>query len=145
MSRLWKNHEVRPPWFPKRIVSFEKIEWNISGMRSIRNYEIVNKGDTADIAEYEMYYRDRKEERRLLRNAECRTEELLKLLNECSIMKWNGFNGKHPLGVKDGEMFSFEAEVNDGEKIKASGSANFPKHFWDFCRAVNEMLKPVEG
>ena len=46
---------------------------------------------------------------------------------------------------KGNHGFSFEAEVNDGEKITASGSANFPKHFWDFCGAVNEMLKPVEG
>ena len=124
----------------KQIESFEKITWNISGMRSIREYEIINKGDEADIAEYEMYYQNGKKERRLQRTANSSAEEILKLLNECSVIKWNGFNGKHPRGVKDGEMFSFEALVNDEEKIEASGSENFPKHFRDFRRAINEML-----
>ena len=45
------------------------------------------------------------------------------------------------------DCISFEEDsdgINDGETIKASGSANFPKHFGEFRSAIGEMLKPVE-
>ena len=128
----------------KQVVSFERVFWRISGMRCICEYEIIRQGDTAAIAEYEMYYQDEKDDRRLRRIADCPADTMLSLLNECGILKWDGFHGKHPPGVKDGEMFSFEAIVNDGETIKASGSANFPKHFGEFRSTIGEMLKPVE-
>ncbi len=128
----------------KRVESFSVISWSISGMRSIREYEIIDKGDIAEVYEYERYYREGKDERQLLRSGICEKERMLRLLNECNILKWNGFHGKHPRGVKDGEMFSLEATVNDGEQITASGSENFPKHFGEFRRAIGEILIPVE-
>ena len=128
----------------KSVDSFDRICWRISGMRSIRDYEIVRKGESAELAEYERYYREGKDERRPLRRGSCPAEQILELLNACAVLKWDGFHGKHPRGVKDGEMMSFEAEVNEGVTIKASGSENFPKHFGDFRREVNGLLKPVE-
>jgi len=55
-------------------------------------------------------------------------------------MGWNGFEGKHPFGVKDGEMLSFRAVVNDGKIIKANGSENFPKNFNEFRKEINRIL-----
>ena len=66
---------------------------------------------------------------------------MLELLNQFPVMKWNGFHGKHPRGVLDGEMFSFQATVNDGVTIRAEGSANFPKGFQEFRRAVHLLLQ----
>ena len=128
----------------KRVESFSVISWRISGMRSIREYEIIDKGDIAEVYEYERYYREGKDERQLLRSGTCEKERMLRLLNECNILKWNGFHGKHPRGVKDGEMFSLEATVNEGEQITASGSENFPKYFGEFRRAIGEILVPTD-
>ena len=62
------------------------------------------------------------------------------IIEDHRIRKWDGFHGKHPRGVLDGDMFSFEAVINDGETIHADGSANFPKRFREFCRAVYQLL-----
>ncbi len=78
--------------------------------------------------------------RELSRRAICSDSQMLELLNQCNIMKWDGFHGKHPRGVLDGEMFSFRAIVNEGQTIQADGSANFPEHFRDFRRMIDQML-----
>ena len=65
---------------------------------------------------------------------------VLKLLNECKLLSWDGFCGKHPRGVMDGMMFSLNAVVNGDKKIRADGSQNFPKHYWDFTDGLYEML-----
>lgn len=109
-------------------------------MRGTREYEIIDHGESSEVAEYGIYYRKPEDERRLERRAVCPTSQILELLNACHIPGWNGFEGRHPKGVHDGEMFSFTATVNGSEKIKASGSENFPKHFREFRRAVGEIL-----
>lgn len=124
----------------QKIESFEKIAWHISGMRGICDYEIFPKEGVAEVFEYQRCYGKDKDDRRLERSGSCSVEEMLDLLNECNVFGWNGFHGAHPKHVKDGEMFSFEATVNDGTVIKAEGSANFPKHFWNFQRAIGEIL-----
>jgi len=123
------------------VESYDSIFWRISGMRGSREYEIVNKGDTAEISEYEMRCASGGGmERILARQVTCPNSRLLELLNSVEMMKWDGFNGKHPRGVRDGEMFSFRASVNGGTNIRAEGSENFPKGFRDFRRAVGTML-----
>ena len=125
----------------KPITSYTTITFRISGMRLSSEYEIVSKDGTSEISEYYYYCaQGGGMERRLERSASCPDEEMLKLLNDCEAMKWNGFHGKHPHGVKDGEMFSFKATVNGGEVIEADGSANFPKHFSEFRREIGRML-----
>ncbi|MCR5149223.1 MAG: hypothetical protein K6C35_09705 [Eubacterium sp.] len=125
----------------KKIDSFEKIEWNISGMRITRKYEIINKGDEAEVSEYEMHcVTGGGMEPHLERRVLCPNEKILEILNSVEAVKWDGFHGKHPRGVLDGETFSFEAVIDNNQTIKAGGSANFPKHFRDFERAVYELL-----
>ena len=67
--------------------------------------------------------------------------DLVSLMNTCEVFRWDGFHGKHPRGVSDGDMFDFKAEVNGGVRIYACGSANFPKGYRELVRAFGEMLK----
>ena len=125
----------------KKIVSFERVFWRISGMRITREYEIVRRDDKAEIYEYEMrYITGGGMERFPERSAIISSDQMIELLNTYEVIKWDGFHGKHPRGVLDGDMFSFEAVINDGETIHADGSANFPKRFREFCRAVYQLL-----
>ena len=125
----------------KRIISFESISWRISGMRITREYEIIRRGNEAEISEYEMRcVTGGGMERCPERSALIPYDKMVELLNSYEAIKWDGFHGRHPRGVLDGETFSFEAIINDGVNIRAGGSANFPKHFREFCRAVYELL-----
>ena len=69
----------------------------------------------------------------------CSTDTVLELLNKCRILSWDGFNGPHPKNVKDGIMFTLKATVNEGKKIYATGSQNFPKHYRDFRDGLNAL------
>ena len=130
----------------KTIASFESIFMRISGMRLTQEYEILLKDSKAEISDYWMYCASGGGmERKLKRRTTCPEEQMLELLNQCDILKWDGFHGKHPRGVLDGEMFSFEATVNGGETIRADGSANFPKYFREFRRAVDQMLSEADN
>lgn len=125
----------------EKVISFEKVFWRISGMRSMREYEILKKDEYAEVSEYEMHYiRGGGDDRLLLRRVLCPEKEMLEILNMCGIIKWDGFHGKHPRGVKDGEMFSLAAVLNDEKSIKADGSENFPKGFREFRTAINNLL-----
>ncbi len=126
----------------KEVKSFELISWRISGMRSMYEYEIESSGGAAHISEYEMRCKSGGGmERVLRREAACPIDRMIGFLNSCGIMRWDGFQGKHPRGVKDGEAFSFEARVNEGGVIRADGSANFPKNFTAFRRGIEEFLR----
>ena len=128
------------------ITSYECICWSISGMRVSREYEIVKKGDEAEVTEYELRcVTGGGRERHMERRTRCSESQMLELLNSFPIMKWNGFNGKHPRGVLDGEMFLFKATVNEGKLIRAEGSENFPKGFQEFRRAIYLLLSEGEN
>ncbi len=120
------------------ITQFSRIGLSMSGMRNIMIYEIIRNGSTAELSVYEKNYG--KEERVLRGKAVCPVEEVIKLLNTCEISLWDGFHGRHPRHVKDGTMFTFTAEVNDGKKIQAIGSQNFPKHFQIFYGWVRNIV-----
>ena len=127
---------------PTPITSYTSLSWHISGMRVTQEYEIVKKGDQAEVSEYELRcVTGGGWEPQLQRRVLCTEERMLELLNAFPVMKWDGFHGKHPRGVLDGEMFSFQATVNDGVTIRAEGSANFPKGFQDFRRAIHLLLQ----
>ena len=125
----------------KTITSCESIYMRISGMRVTQEYEILHIDSGAEISDYWMRCASGGGmERELQRRVCCPDTQLLELLNQCDILKWNGFHGKHPHGVLDGEMFSFRAVVNGGETIQADGSANFPKNFREFRRTIDQIL-----
>ena len=124
------------------ITAYTSLSWNISGMRVTREYEIIHKNRETEVSEYELRcVTGGGRERQLLRRALCTEQRMLELLNAFDIMKWDGFHGKHPRGVLDGEMFTFRATVNDGVSIRAEGSANFPKGFREFRSAVHLLLE----
>lgn len=80
----------------------------------------------------------------LRRNADQRlTEDLTKLLKECQVISWNGFN-KVANGVLDGSGFSLTMELADGRKITAHGSNSFPKGYQRFKQKLDEMFLPYK-
>ena len=122
------------------ITNYERIVLSETAMRGKSEYEVVNKGDKAEITFYQYRYSGNEEIKTPEKSAECDNEEVLGILNECKIAKWDGFHGKHPKNVKDGIMFSFNAFVNDGWKIHADGSENFPKNYAALTNWLREKL-----
>ena len=108
----------------------------------MQEFEIVSKDGACEMLFYENGYSN--EERFPQERIRCSEEEILQLLNNCNIYRWNGFFGKHPRNVRDGEMFLFTAVVNDGEKIRAEGSENFPKHYSELKNGLWELLNREE-
>ena len=113
------------------ITSFSEIKLRLSGMRVTEQYEILLSGDKAEVSLYFLSYENREEKYNLQKRATVSESEMLDILNQCGVLKWNGFSGKNPPHVLDGVMFRFTAVVNDGRKIVADGSNNFPKHYRD--------------
>ena len=123
--------------------SFGKLTLSISGMRVTEEYEIINKDDCAEFSHYVHYCASEGMERRLEKRAERPVEEALELLNACGVSGWDGFCGKHPRGVLDGEMFTLEAVINGG-RVYASGSQNFPRGVREFRGALYGILNGKE-
>lgn len=128
----------------EKIYSFELIALSLSGMRIMEEYEIIRCGNKAQLSRYTVMYSGGEDRRRLEQRAETDCDEIIALLNDCAVLKWDGFYGKNPPSVLDGTMFSFRAEINDGRKIRASGSNNFPKHYRDFTNALYDILRRDE-
>ncbi len=124
----------------KKITGFEKILIRESGMRFQYEYEILNHGEQTEITQYSLYYQNGEEQKRKECSTHCDTEEVVNKLNEYKLMSWDGFHGKHPRDVKDGVMFTLTAAVNDGQVVKAEGSENFPEHYREFIRWLNDIL-----
>ena len=124
-----------------KIKSFETVTLHTSGMRHVTDYEITRNGDDAEVAEYAVGYCDGEEVRQLKKRAVCSADRVLKLLNHCRLLSWDGFYGKRPKGIKDGTNFIFDAIVNGEKKIHASGSQKFPGHYRDFTDGLHELLK----
>lgn len=115
-----------------KIVSFDTVTLRESSMRYVIEYEILMKADHAEVSRYGIRLARNEDQRILEKRAVCSTDTVLKLLNKCRVLSWDGFNGPHPMNVKDGIMFTLKANVNEGKKIYATGSQNFPKHYKDF-------------
>ena len=127
-----------------KIESFDLITLHTSGMRFMTDHEITCKDGKAQITRYNIRYTDGEKERVIDKQAVCGTDEIIKLLNDCAVMSWDGFHGKHPRGVKDGTMFRFKATVNEKTEIYADGSQNFPKHYRDFTDGLYLLLNKKE-
>ncbi len=121
------------------IISFERIWLRVNGMRITCEYELLQCGENVKLSRSHMKYCEKPT---LVLDAEKTLDlsDVLEVLNNCEMTKWNGFNGKHPKGVCDGDMFSLEAIVNGGIEISASGSANFPNHYHEFVCYLNKTL-----
>ena len=123
------------------IESFEIVTLRLSGMRFTSEYEIVMKGEEAEVTEYGIRYEKNEDKRVPEERTVCSTDKVLKLLNDCELLAWDGFVGPHPKDVRDGIMFSLKATVNGGRNIYAHGSENFPQHFREFRNGLNALLR----
>lgn len=126
------------------ITSFSEIKLRISGMRITEVYEILCRGDKAELSLYWLSYENHVDNYHLSQRVTVPAGDVIDILNRCGVIRWDGFNGKNPPHVLDGTMFRFTATVNGGKKISASGSNNYPKHYRDFTDALYGMLHPAE-
>ncbi len=122
------------------IVSFEIVTLHTSGMRYVCEYEIVMKDSKAEVSQYGIRFAQNEKKRILEKRAVCDENKVLKLLNDCRLLSWDGFYGSHPKGILDGTMFSLKATVNGDRKISASGSENFPKHYDELYDGIYDIL-----
>ena len=124
----------------KDVAAFEKLTFSISAMRYHHEYVIARDGENATVEFYNGYFRRDEEgepEKTLSRSA----AEIVKLLKDCGVDRWDGFSGKNPRGMLDGIMFNFRAELAGGDSIYASGSNNFPRGYRDFRDALEAMIR----
>ncbi|MBO4330902.1 MAG: hypothetical protein J5827_02380 [Oscillospiraceae bacterium] len=124
-----------------KIRSFETVTLRTSGMLHVTEYEIVMKDGRAELSQYAVG----RDVRKLQRRAVCGEDEVLKLLNRCSLLSWDGFYGPHPKRVMDGTAFTLDAAVNKGKKIHASGSQNFPRHYRKLTDGLYGFLENADG
>ena len=144
-NRKAENERQRPNAPAEEITSFENVTLRESGMRGASYVELRAKGDEAEITRYRLRYSGGKEERVPELQAVCGAERVLRLLNECELLSWDGFDGPHPKNVLDGIMFTLEAAVNGGRRITARGSANFPRHYRVFTDGLYSLLREGEA
>jgi len=138
---MFGKNEVRLGYTQAKIETFSTVTLRESGMRGSSEYEIVMNDNKAEISFYWINYTQGRECRELDRRTVCSKDTVIKLLNDCNIPSWNGFVGNHPKGVLDGTIFTFNASVNQGEKIYAHGSENFPKHYREFINGLYDMIR----
>lgn len=144
MGIFKRNRQNKKPADIKPIESFENITLNISGMRFRSVYEIRMNDDKAEITEYNIRFVDKEDKKEVESQILCDKEEILKLLNDCELSRWDGFVGNHPKDVSDGIMFTLEATVNGGQSIYAHGSENFPEHYRDLTERLRGLLNGKE-
>jgi hypothetical protein len=125
----------------KMIVSAREMTLTLHGMRGSYVYTFENQ---CELRRYREIYRDGADRLVPEASAPCGVETMIEHMNACDILRWDGFYGKHPKNVSDGIMFRFEATVNGGQTIFAEGSANFPKDYREFVRALDAMLAEFE-
>ncbi len=128
----------------EKVDSLESFSLKISAMRFALHYEAVCEGQEVSITVSNPYVSEDKEEYSITRFKQ-EIGSFIDLLNECNLMNWDGFQGKHPRGVKDGVMFSMSAVVNGGRTIRASGSENFPKGYSELEKALYRMMKDSQN
>ncbi|MCR5652709.1 MAG: hypothetical protein K6F88_02815 [Ruminococcus sp.] len=123
----------------EEVTSFGWLRLRLSGMRGAEEYEVRRSGDTCDVVRYQILYKNGEERREPEQNASCPAEQMTALLSDCGVLKWDGFKGPNPRGVRDGWMFRFEAEIN-GRRIRAEGSNNYPRHYREFREGLSDIL-----
>jgi len=121
-------------------VSAESLTLTVRGMRGTVVYQWADEGETSRLTRYRETYSGEEWVLQPEKQVCCPAGEMLRLMNDCGVSGWNGFHGKHPKNVQDGDMFVFQAAINQGESIRAEGSANFPKGYREFVAALNRLL-----
>ncbi len=91
----------------EQITSFSEIRLKVSGMRLTEVYEILCRGDDAEVSQYWLSYKNHEDNYNLQKHVTVPAADVIDVLNQCGILKWDGFRGKNPRGVLDGTMFSF--------------------------------------
>ncbi len=126
------------------VTELESLSLRLSGMRLTEEYEMTADGSETTLSYYTVSYASGKDERILEKSVTLDTRSVIDALNGFGFIRWDGFSGRHPKGVLDGVMFSLEAVVNGGQKLRAEGSANFPKRFGEFRSWLSDSLKGAE-
>ncbi len=107
-------------------------------------YEIAVEEGKVELKYYrDEYYDDKGFVLELNTIAVCDIDDFIELMNNCRVMRWDGFHGSHPIDVLDGASFGFTATVNGGQEINASGSANYPKGYGEFITGLHTILGDV--
>ena len=131
--------------YRKTVTSIESMTLTLQGMRGANVYEIAEVDGKTELRRFRKVYSNVEDILELEASATCDTKDFIELMNNCSVIRWDGFHGKHPKNVMDGIMFDFTATVNGGQTIHADGSANYPKGYNEFVRELNKMLAEYEG
>ena len=126
------------------VTSVESMTLTLRGMRGSYVYKFEGDGDTAEVRRYREVFSDGTDTLVLEASAPCGMQTMTELMMTCDIPRWDGFRGEHPKNVSDGIMFDFTAEINGDLTICADGSANYPKGYHEFVRALDEMLANSE-
>lgn len=129
----------------KEVTSAEEMTLVLRGMRGGVVYKFEGEGDAAELRRYREVYASGKCDLALETEVPCGEKMMTELMNTGDVLRWDGFHGKHPKNVHDGMMFTFSATVNGGQTIRAEGSANFPRGYHEFIRALNAMLTACEN
>ena len=128
----------------EKITSVVTVTLRESGMRGSVEYELTADGKEAEVSRYRIRYSGTEKQRVVEKRTSCGIENALRLLNECGLLSWDGFNGPHPKDVLDGIMFTLEATVNDDRRIRAQGSENFPPHYRAFTDGLYRLLEGAD-
>ena len=128
----------------KTITSIEKMTLTLQGMRFCNVYEITNENGKTELRRFRKVYSNGVDTLELETSAVCDIADFIELMNTCGVIRWDGFHGSHPKNVQDGIMFNFAATVNGDRTVTADGSANYPKGYHEFVRALNMMLAESE-
>lgn len=136
--------EVSGMFGQEKITSFGEVRLRLSGMRMTEVYEILCRGGEAELSQYWLSYENHEDNYNLSKRAVIPADDVLDILNECGVIRWDGFCGNNPPGVRDGIMFDFTATVNGDRKLRASGSNNFPRHYREFIAALDQLLTQTE-
>ncbi len=134
----------------KTVTSVESMTLILRGMRGGTVYKFEAGENETELRRYRELYRDGEDILELEKSVPCDEATMTGLMNTCTVIRWDGFNGEHPKNVQDGIMFRFDATVNGTENISAEGSENFPNGYREFVRTLDTMLAgegsdPVRG
>lgn len=143
-----ENGGIRPAG-EKELLPFERFKFSLQGMSSwSENIEGTRQPDGGLRLEYYLssvhWNNDiRQEEKQVIHALSGSSDfyaEIAVLLGQYQVQRWNGFAGKNPPGVLDGEMGRFNAVLTDGRQISAHGSNNFPQGFRNAWRSIRERI-----
>lgn len=131
-------------------VLFESFRFHIIGMSVEADVVVGGKTETGAYLEYcteiERYNSESGEEEterydiHRIEGDEQFYHTLCQLLGVYGVTGWDGFVGKNPPGVRDGESGSFRATLSDGSTIEAHGSNNFPQNYHSLYSLLRKMV-----